>query len=117
MGEKFVLGRHKHNLDGHGRTERLLHRAKLRRRRRMSKQRKGWRRKQERKRREGDRGNRDVMIPAKDPDPEFDFQLICNSGSGFGCNKRRNPSNCGGRAVKDHIFFDLDQRSRSLAMI
>ena len=46
--------------------------------------------------REGDRGNRDVMIPAKDPDPEFDFQLLCNSGSGFGCNKRRNPSNCGG---------------------
>ena len=42
MGEKFGLGRHKHNLDGHGGTERLLHPAKLRRRRRMSKQRKGW---------------------------------------------------------------------------
>ena len=42
-----------------GGTERLLHPAKLRRRRRMSKQRKGQRRKQERKRREGDKGSKE----------------------------------------------------------
>ena len=30
------------------------------------------------------------MIPALDPDPESDFQHLCNSGSGFGSIKKWN---------------------------